>query len=375
MTEVFVGGVGVVEFGRHEDTSLVDLGHQAATRALVDAGVDYGAVGEVFATSALAPPQTGIEVALSLGRTGVPVTAIESASAGGLVALRHAADAVRSGRCEVALAVGYEKTTSLEPGGVVPRPRRFWDGCPPQVHYAIEAARWLFDHGCGPEVFAAVAAKDWNAAALNPMAARRPDHEVSVGEVLESRLVASPLTRMMCHAAADGAAAVVVTSSPGPGAVRLAAIEQGSAIEDPSWPVTGPVVGPPGLVAMLADRAYERAGVAPDDVDVVSLHDMCASEELTTLVSLGLADAGDVIEMALAGELGIDGRLPTNVDGGCVARGHPISATGLAQASEIVTQLRGGAGDRQVSRYDTGIVQAAGGGGSAVVALLQRRER
>jgi acetyl-CoA C-acetyltransferase len=369
---VHLSGVAVLPFTAYPDTSLARLGHDAAEAALEDAGVPYGDVGEVFASSMLSPPQTALAIARSLGETGVPVTAVESASAGGLVALRHAAWAVESGRCSAALAIGYEKTTTLERGGVVPQPRSLWDRLPPQVHYAIEATRWLHDRGCGPEVFAAVAAKSWNQAALNPLAARRPDHVVTTEEVLTSRMVATPLTRMMCHASADGAAAAVITRNEIEGSVELSAIEQTSRLGTPTWPADGPVVGPPSQTVLTARRAYADAGIRPGDVDVVSVHDMCASEELLTLVALGLCTADEAVKLATKGQLAHTGTLPTNTDGGCVARGHPMGATGLAQVAEVVHQLRGQAGDRQVTNAGCGLVQAAGGGGSCVVAILKR---
>lgn len=372
MTGVHITGIGVTEFGKHSQTPLIDLGVAAAEKALADAGIDYSTVGEVFASSALAGPQTGISVAHRLGRTGIPVTAVESASAGGMVALRHAVWAVRSGRCRTALAVGYEKTTALEPGGVVPAAVSFWDRFPPQVHYAIEAARFQHDTGCGPEIFAAVAAKSYNHARLNPLAARRNPDPVTVDEVLGARVVADPLTKMMCHASVDGGAAVVVSAEPTARAVSVLAIEQTSWPADPQWPLVGPVVGPPSQITATAKRAYANAGISPSDVGVVNLHDMCASEEITALVALGLTDPAGAVTLAESGGLAIDGALPTNTDGGCIARGHPIGATGLAQTAEIVTQLRGEAESRQVARPRTGLAQAVGGGGSCVVTVLQR---
>ena len=369
---VHLSGVGMTAFGSHAERPVADLAADAATAALADAGIAYDAVGEVFGSSMLSPPQTCLKVAHRLGTTGVPVTAIESASAGGMVALRHAVWAVRSGRCDVALAVGYEKTTALEPGGVVPAPTGPWDRFPPQLHYAIEATRALHELGRGPEVIAAIAAKSWNQARANPLAARRADDPVTVEAVLAARTVATPLTRMMCHTSADGAAAIVVTRERMPGSIALLSIEQSSQPDDRGWPASGPVVGPPSQTTRTARHALEDAGVDIRDVDVVSLHDMCASEEMTSLVATGLATAEEVADLATSGGLSSGGRLPTNTDGGCVARGHPIGATGLAQAGEVMLQLRGTAGERQVADARIGLVQAAGGGGSCVVALLAR---
>lgn len=371
MTGVRVTGIGVTEFGKHSDTPLADLGVAAAENALTDAGIDYDAVGEVFTSSALAGPQTGLAVAHRLGRTGIPVTAVESASAGGLVALRHAVWAVASGRCRTALAIGYEKTTALEPGGVVPAAVGFWDRFPPQLHYAIEAARWLYETACAPTIIASVAAKSYNQARLNPLAARRNPEQVTVDEVLNARVVAEPLTKMMCHASVDGGAAVVVSADAAPRSVSVLSIEQTSWPVDPHWPLLGPVVGPPSQITLTAQRAFASASVDPSDIGVVSLHDMCASEEIIALIAMGLTDAHGVVKLAESGGLASNGSLPTNTDGGCIARGHPIGATGLAQTAEIVSQLRGEADSRQVAEPRTGLAQAVGGGGSCVVALLR----
>lgn len=372
MTGVSIAGIGVTPFGRHGESALADLGVAAAVRALDDAGVDYDAVGEVFASSSMAPPQTALKVAHRLGRTGIPVTAIESASAGGMVALRHAVWAVASGRCRTALAIGYEKTTALEPGGVVPAAVGFWDSFPPQLHYAIEANRWLHDARCKPDIIAAVAAKSYNQARLNPLAARRSDEEVTVEQVMSARMVAEPLTKMMCHASVDGGAAIIVTADTGQRSIAVNSIEQTSWPADPTWPVLGPCVGPPSQITLTARRAFDAAQVSPADVGIVSLHDMCASEEITALIALGLADVKEAAELASSGALETNGRLPTNTDGGCLARGHAFGATGLAQVAEVVSQLRGEADSRQASEPRIGLAQAMGGGGSCVVTVLGR---
>ena len=367
---VSVRGVGLVPFGTSE-LPLVELGRGAARAALADAGLDYADVGEVYATSSLAPPQHALAVAHGLGHTGVPVTAVESASAGGLVVLREAAWAVQSGRCDVALAIGYEKTTALTPGGIVPKPVGVWDYVTPAAPYAVQASQWIADGLGTVDALAALAAKNWNHARANPDAARRVDHEVTAQEVLESRLVASPLTRMMCHASVDGAAAVVVTrDDAGSAHPRLAALTQTSLPYDPAWPLVGPAIGSPLQTARTAEEAFRGAGLSPADIDVVLLHDLCVIEEAITLGALGLVPAREVAAMAVAGELARGGALPTNTDGGCLARGHPFSATGLAQTVEAVRQLRGTAGDRQVDDARHALVHAAGGGGSCAVALL-----
>jgi acetyl-CoA acetyltransferase len=366
---VSITGTAIVPFGK-SDLTLAELGRRAAGAALADAGIDYAAVGEVYTTSSLAPPQHALAVAHALGHTSVPVTAVESASAGGLVALREAAWAVYSGRAEVALAIGYEKTTALTPGGIVPRPTGVWDYVPPAAPYAIQASQWIADGLGTADALAALAAKSWNHARENPDAARRTDHEVTADEVLESRMVATPLTRMMCHASVDGAAAVVVAREGGSDDPQLVGLSLTSLPYDPRWPLVGPAIGSPVQTAETAARAFRAGGLTPADVDVVLLHDLCIIEEAITLASLGLVADRDVAEMARSGALAVGGALPTNTDGGCLARGHPFSATGLAQTVEAVRQLTGRCGARQVAGARHALVHAAGGGGSCAVALL-----
>jgi acetyl-CoA acetyltransferase len=177
----------------------------------------------------------------------------------------------------------------------------------------------------------------------------------------------------MCHASVDGAAAVVL-SREGLGSrfPRLVSFALTSLPHDPRWPLDGPAIGSPVQTAQTAARAFADADLTPDDIDVVLLHDLCVIEEAITLGSLGLVPEARIAEMAIAGEFAVGGSLPTNTDGGCLARGHPFSATGLAQTVEAVRQLNGVAGDRQVADASRALVHAAGGGGSCAVALLAK---
>jgi acetyl-CoA C-acetyltransferase len=273
----------------------------------------------------------------------------------------------------VALAIGYEKTTSLTPGGIVPKPVGVWDHVPPAAPYAIQASQWMADGLGTARALGALAAKNWNHARANPDAARRVDHEVTADEVLESRMVATPLTRMMCHASVDGAAAVLVAREDRDGAApRLVGMSLTSLPYDPRWPLAGPAIGSPVQTAATAAQAFAVGGLSPADIDVVLLHDLCVIEEAIAVASLGLVRERDVAEMALAGAFSVGGALPVNTDGGCLARGHPFSATGLAQTVEAVRQLRGSAASRQVEGARHALVHAAGGGGSCAVALLAR---
>jgi acetyl-CoA acyltransferase len=230
-----------------------------------------------------------------------------------------------------------------------------------------------------PEHLALLAAKNWNAARDNPLAYHRADHLVTPEEVLASRPVASPLTEMMGAPMGGGAAAALVARDdvvrrkrPGEPIVRILSTALVTESWDPGWIALGPSVGPPAMTAAAARQAYEAAGVGPEDLDLVLLHDSWINEELEYYEQLGLCAEGEAEKWVEEGVTSPGGRVPVNIDGGLVARGHPIGPTGLAQVHEIAQQLRGRAGRRQIDGATTALAQLVGGGSSAIVSLFQR---
>jgi acetyl-CoA acetyltransferase len=255
--------------------------------------------------------------------------------------------------------VGLECASVL--GNAVPLPS--WDrlgrvGVSHPARYALDASAYCASAGCPPEALAAVAVKNRRHAATNPAARFRVP--VSVEEVLASPEVARPLTRLQCCANADGAAALVVTtrdraSSDGPPPVRVASVATGSGIRN-DRPV------PHSITERLALRAYEDAGVGPDDIDVAQVYDAFTITEVLSTEALGFAEPGTAAARIAEGAFAAgNGGLVTNPDGGLLGRGHPLGATGVAQMVEIVTQLRGRAGQRQVEGAAVGLVHTLGG--------------
>ena len=376
-----IAGVGMVRFGSYRDRSVAHLARDAGLAALHDAGMTLADVDEAFVGYIQPKVLIGIKAMKELGLTGLPITHIENASATGLVALREAAWAVASGRARVAMAIGFDKMTDMAGGGGSSRGsgRDELDSTIlPAAYFALWAQRRMHERGTTPEHFAAVAAKNWNHGALNPLSHRQPDHTVTVEEVLGSQMISEPLTAMMACPADDGAACVIVTTpehartlQPGRRVVRPIASALRSETYSPGHTFLGPVVGPSSMSRDTAADAYEDAGLGPDDVDLAFCHDAFANEEIEYYELLGFCPEGDGEKLLMAGETALGGRIPFNTDGGLIARGHPGGPTGLAMVHEVVLQLRREATGRQVEGARTALAHLVGGGSVCTVNLFQ----
>jgi len=375
-----VAGVGMVRFGSHRDRPAAELARDAGLAALHDAGITLADVDEAFVGYIQPSPLLGIKAMKELGLTGLPVTHVENASATGLVAFREAAWAVASGRAEVAMALAFDKMTDMARGGGGSRGtgRDELDSTIlPAAYFALWAQRRMHDFGTTPAHFAAIAAKNWNHGALNPWSHRQPDHEVTVDEVLASRMVSEPLTAMMACPADDGAACAIVASTewvrrhrPDRRLVRPVASALRSETYSPGHTFLGPVVGPATMTSDTARLAFEDAGFGPDDVHLALCHDAFANEELEYYELLGFCGPGEGEKLLEAGDTALGGRIPFNTDGGLIARGHPGGPTGLAMVHEVVLQLRGEAGPRQVDGARRALAHLVGGGSVCTVALF-----
>jgi acetyl-CoA acetyltransferase len=378
---VAIAGVGMVRFDQYRDRSTAVLARDAGLAALHDAGITLADVDEAFVGYIQAGAMLGVRAMKELGLTGLPVTHVESASATGLVAFREAAWAVSSGRAEVAMAMAFDKMTDMAGGGGGSRGTgrdSLEQTILPAAYFALWAQRRMHDHSTTREHFAAIAAKNWNHGALNPLSHRQPDHTVTVEEVLASRMVAEPLTAMMSCPADDGAACVIVASTewvrahqPERRVVRPVASALRSETYARGHTFLGPVVGPATMTADTARDAYDAAGFGPGDVHLALCHDAFANEELEYYELLGFCAAGEGEELLLAGDTALGGRIPFNTDGGLLARGHPGGPTGLAMVHEIALQLRGDAGARQVVGARRGLAHLVGGGSTCTVALFE----
>jgi acetyl-CoA acetyltransferase len=375
-----VAGIGMVRFGNHSDRSTGELARDAGLLALHDAGITLADVDEAFVGYIQPASMIGVKAMKELGLTGLPVTHIENASATGLIAFREAAWAVASGRAEVAMALCFDKMTDMMKGGPSRGTGRdqLDQTILPAAYFALWAQRRMHDHGTTPEHFAMIAAKNWNHGSLNPLSHRQSDHTVTVDEVLASRMISTPLTAMMACPADDGAVCVIVASTewvrrhqPDRRLVRPIASALQSEAYSPGHTFLGPVVGPASMTRATARLAYEDAGLGPEDMHLAFCHDAFANEELEYYELLGFCEEGEGEKLLEAGETALGGRIPFNTDGGLIARGHPGGPTGLAMVHEIVLQLRGEAGARQVEGARRGLAHLVGGGSVCTVNLFE----
>jgi acetyl-CoA acetyltransferase len=387
MREVFVAGTGVVPFAT-EGKPAAELALDAGLAAMGDASIGFGDVQSVHTGYVAAGATTGVRVAKEFGLTGAPVHHVENASATGLATFRDAWMAVAGGHCDVALALAFDSLSgrsSRKRRGGGGGGRSFVGGrnslegaILPAAFFAMWAQRRMHDYGTTIETFAEIAAKNWNHARDCEWAQRRSDHPVTVEEVLASRVIADPHTSMMSCGVSSGAAAAVLVSDEYARSLRdrptvrvRSAVMQSERYTE-GHVFLGPVIGPSQMTADTAAEAYEKAGVGPEDLDLVQVHDAFPIEELVYYELLGICGDGEGDKLVASGETRIGGRIPFSTDGGLIARGHPGGPTGLAHIHETVTQLEGRAGSRQVDGATVGMCHLVGAGSTCVVAILAR---
>lgn len=347
---------------------------------MADAGFGWNDIQAVFCGSVYQGTGSGHKIIKEIGRTGIPIVNVENACSSSASALRLGFQQVATGIHDVVLALGVEKN----PKGPIPSTAfRPWElGLGFNFHpanYAIDTSKYMARTGATEEDISLVTVKNRRHAALNPNA--RFQSTVTLEEVLASRMVAPPLRLLHCCPLADGAAAVVVCSAD-----RLPQARRRQAVTIEACVLTSTVYGeeyiPGGTVASLrfpaqqnlvelsAHQAYEASGLGPLDMDVVQAYDTVASSELWDLEDLGFCGPGEAPRLLREGVFDLGGRIPVNTDGGLMGRGHPMGAAGLAQVVEIVRQLRGEAGSRQVSNARHGLAHSMGAGPNSAVTIL-----
>lgn len=368
---VEVAGVGMHPFGRHPDRSLKDLARVATVRALEDGGLGIHDIDAVYAANGMAGLLQGQEMVRGqsalrdVGIEHVPVVNVENACAGGSSALREAVMAIRSGAAEVALAVGFEKMfvddrdrslAALETAADIEVVGGL--GLQFTAIYAMRLRKRIDAGLLDPDDLVAVTVKSHRNGSLNPNAQHQG--EVTPEEVRASRPIADPLTLLMCSSFSDGAAAVVLRRAGAAGDGRARVRVRAAAA------TSGYTAGPeddevPSTAAACAAKAYAEAGLGPGDVEVAEVHDAMAPGELIYYEQLGFCEPGGAGELLASGATSLGGSIPVNPSGGLTSRGHPVGATGLAQVSELVWQLRGEAGARQAGRPRIALAQNSGG--------------
>ncbi len=374
---VEIAGIGIHPFGRFEDRTVTELGVTAVREALHEAGDPQFQA--AFCGTAYAGVAAGHKVLGALGRTGVPIVDVEAGCASGGAALMLAAGAIRAGQYDCALVFGIEKM----PRGIIRssffEPWREEAGlAATPAYFALRAQRLMRESGVTKDQLADVVVKNRAHGVDNPNAMFRS--EVTAEQVLASRVVCEPLHLWMLCSPNEGAAAVVLRAAPAGGAgsgvtLEAAALRShlpGSVLSE-GTPLSGLAdddVEPPTTLAARA--AYEEAGVAPDDVDVVECQDTDAARELLVVRGARPLPQGDAGKWITEGVTRLGGRVPANPSGGLLSKGEPLGASALGQVVELVTQLRGEAGPRQVDGARVALGHTVGRGANASVVILRR---
>jgi len=373
---VGIGGIGLHPFGRFDDLTATDMGVVAVRAALAEAGVGRGEIQAAFCGTAYGGVAAGHRVLSALALTGMPIVDVEAGCASGGAALQVGVSQIASGQADCVLVFGIEKM----PRGVI-RSSFFapWQEAagltPAPAYFALRAQRLLREHDLTRDHLAQLVVKNRANGALNPDAMFRS--AVTAEQVLASRMVCDPLHLWMLCSPNEGAAAVVLRPARD-GDVVVAGVSLRSHLPGSVLGEDSPLCGiddtnitPPTTLA--ARDAYEQAGIGPDDIDVVECQDTDAARELLTWAELGLCAPGEQARLLADGDAELGGRRPVNPSGGLLSKGEPLGASALGQVVEIVRQLRGTAGPRQVPRTRVGVSHVIGRGANACVTVLRQR--
>jgi acetyl-CoA C-acetyltransferase len=379
MNDVAIIGVGLHPFGRFPGKPAVQMGAEAIRLALTDAGVDWQDI--QFGVGGSYEVGNPDAVTRLVGLTGIPFINVLNACATAATAIQSCADSIRFGKYDMAIAVGMDKHPR---GAFTDDPAKIalpqWYAESGQFvttkFFGMKANRYLHDHGISRETLAKVAAKNFRNGSLNPNAFRRKP--ITEDEILASPVLNYPLTQYMFCAPDEGAAAVIMcradiahnyTSKP----VYVRAVEirtrrfgsyEVHAMSAPTEEDVSPTV-------YASRAAFETAGIGPEDVDLIQVQDTDAGAEVIHMAEAGFCADGDQEKLLAEGATEIGGSMPVNTDGGLIANGEPIGASGLRQVHELVRQLRGEAGDRQVgSSPSVGFAQVYGAPGTASATIL-----
>jgi acetyl-CoA acetyltransferase len=373
---VGITGVGIHPFGRFEGTTVTEMGVHAVRAALAEAG--HPKFQAAFCGTAYSGVAAGHKVLGALALTGMPIVDVEAGCASGGAALQLAAGAIRAGQYDCVLVFGIEKM----PKGIIRssffEPWREEAGlAATPAYFALRAQRLLRESGLDKHHLAQVVVKNRHHGVHNPNAMFRKD--VTADDVLASRLVCEPLHLWMLCSPNEGAAAIVLQRADDTtrdavtlAAARLRSHLPGSVLGE-ATPLSGiddSDITPPSTLA--ADDAYSEAGVGPDDLDVVECQDTDAARELLAYQELRLCAPGAQAKLLADGDVMLGGRLPVNPSGGLLSKGEPLGASALGQVVELVHQLRGAAGERQVEGAKVGLAHTVGRGANACAVIVTR---
>jgi acetyl-CoA acetyltransferase len=370
MSDVYIVGTNMIRFGRFPERTVPSLAAEAALMALDDAGLTIDQMQALYCGNlAEAGGMVGQRMLAEIGQTGIPVVNVANACATGATAFRDAWMTIKAGVYDLVLAVGAEQMGKGLLGGGGPGVSTegiLGSGTMPTMFAQIgmEHSR---KYGTTFEQFAKVSVKNHHHSTMNPKSMYRI--ETPLEQVMNAEMISYPNTKLMCSVNVDGSAAAVLASESA--AKRLGLMGRAvrvRASQMSSNPFEERQMAMPDFSAatrLAAKNAYEAAGVGPDDIDLVELHDCFATAEIVHYENLGLCADGEAGRLIDTGETALGGRVPVNVSGGLLSKGHPLGATGIANLYEICTHLRGEAGERQVKGARIGLTHVVGGGPGA----------
>ena len=379
MTDAYIVGVDMIKFGRFPDKTVPQLGAEAALMALDDCGLQIQDMEALYCGNlGQASAMVGQRVLQEIGQTGIPVVNVSNACATGATAFREAWASVKAGLYDCVLAVGVEQMGKGLLGGAggktgIPKEGLLGSGTMPAV-FAEAGMEHARKHGTTFEQFAKVSVKNHHQSTLNPKAMYQI--ETPLEEVMNAEMISYPNTKLMCSVNVDGSAAAVICSESKAkelGLMKRAIKVRASVLTSDPWQERDLVMPDVNSCTRKAAKAaYEMAGIGPEDVDLVELHDCFATAEILHYENLGLCGDGEAGKLIDDGDVALGGRIPVNVSGGLLSKGHPLGATGIANIYEVSTHLRGEAGARQVEGAKIGLTHVIGLGSACGIHVLEK---
>ena len=378
MSDVYVVGVDMIKFGRFPDRTVPQIGAEAALMALDDAGLKISDMQALYCGNlGQANAMVGQRILQEIGQTGIGVVNCANACATGATAFREAWMSIKAGVNDVVLAVGVEQMGKGLLGGAgggagIPKEGLLGSGTMPAV-FAEAGMEHARKYGTTFEQFAKVSVKNHHHSTLNPKAMYQI--ETPLDTVMNAEMISYPNTKLMCSVNVDGAAAAVLVSEKKAkelGMGRAVKVRASVLTSDPysDRDLVMPDVNQ--LTRNAAAKAYEMAGVGPEDIDLVELHDCFATAEILHYENLQLCGDGEAGQMIDNGATALGGKIPVNVSGGLLSKGHPLGATGIANIYEVATHLRGEADKRQVEGAKLGMTHVIGLGSACAIHILEK---
>ena len=378
MSDVYVMGIDMIKFGRFPDKTVPQLGATAALMALDDAGLTIQDMQALYCGNlGQASAMVGQRILQEIGQTGIGVVNCANACATGATAFREAWMSIKAGVNDVVLAVGVEQMGKGLLGGGggatgIPKEGLLGSGTMPAV-FAEAGMEHSRNYGTTFEQFAKVSVKNHHHSTLNPKAMYQI--ETPLETVMNAEMISYPNTKLMCSVNVDGAAAAVLVSEKKAkelGMARAVRVKASILTSDPysDRDLVMPDVN--AVTRRAVKEAYEMAGIGPDDISLVELHDCFATAEILHYENLGLCKDGEAGRMIDEGEVALGGRIPVNVSGGLLSKGHPLGATGIANIYEVSTHLRGEADKRQVEGARFGMTHVIGLGSACGIHILEK---